>query len=280
MPSAIVPAALGFAGASLFSGGGGGSQPSVSTQQQDLLRPSQIGIVDALANFLRPQIGQAPRVPGAEFGPVGPSQLQQQSFDFAGGLPNFLQGQAFQQFDPNQITQQFQPTADFARQGFQQETIPAIMAALGASGTARSSGATDILARQGRNLELGLAAQLGQQQFGAQQALLGRQAALPGIAGQLGSQLANIGGLQRGISGEQQAFDLQRFQAQDPLRNPALGLSQQVAGLPSFSNLNIVQPGTPGTLQQLLPLAGQVAGTDGQVGGFGNLFAGLGGLFS
>ncbi len=272
----LIPAALGFGAGSLF-GGGGGSQTQVVPQSS--IRGGQEALIDRLAGFLRPQIGQEPRVPGAELGPVGPSQLQQQAFGFAGQLPSFLQGPAFQQFDPGQITQQFQPTADFARQGFREETIPAIAAAVGAAGGARSSGFQDIIARQGRNLELGLASQLGQQQFGAQQALLGRQAQLPGLAGQLGTQLANIGGLQRGIGAEQQAFDLQRFQQQDPLRNRALGLSLQTSGLQTFQEPGII-PGTPGTLQQLLPLAGQVFGAAGQAGGFGNLFAGLGGLFN
>lgn len=267
----LIPAALGFGASQLFGGGGGREtqvipQPSISGGQQAL--------IDRLAGFLQPQIGQQGRVPGAELGPIGPSALQQQAFGFAGGLPDFLQGPAFQQFDPAQITQQFQPTAEFARQGFREETIPAIASAVGFGGGARSSGFQDILARQGRNLELGLAGQLGQQQFGAQQALLGRQAALPGLAGQLSTQLANIGGLQRGIGAEQQAFGLQRFQQQDPLRNPALNLALQSAGLQTFQQPGII-PGTPGTFQQLLPLAGQVIGAAGQAGGFGNLFGGL-----
>ncbi len=258
---------IGGAISGLFGGGGGGSQPAVQTTQQPIIRPGQESIIDALTSFLRPQIGQVPRVPGTEFAPVGPGALQQQAFGLAQQLPQQLG------FDPQQITQQFQPTAEFARQGFQQETIPAIAGAVGFGGGARSSGFQDILAREGRRLELGLAGQLGQQQFGAAQAALGRQANIP-------SQLFNIGVGQQGFPAQQRAFELQQFQAADPLRNPALQLGQQVAGLPSFQNLNVVQPGTPGLGQQLLPLAGQVIGAAGQAGGFGNLFAGLGGLFN
>lgn len=271
--------ALGFLGGSLFGGGGGGGGSQTQVVPQPSISGGQQALIDRLAGFLQPQIGQQGRVPGQQFGPVGPSALQQQAFGFGGGLPSFLQGQAFQPFDPNQIAQQFQPTADFARQGFQQETIPAIAGAVGFGGGARSSGFQNILAREGRNLELGLASQLGQQQFGAQQAALGRQAQLPGLAGQLSTQLANLGGLQRGIGAEQQAFNLQRFQQQDPLRNPALNLALQTAGLQTFQEPGII-PGTPGTFQQLLPLAGQVVGAAGQAGGFGNLFKGIGGLFN
>lgn len=274
----ILPAIGGFIGGSLLGGGGGGGQQT-QVVPQSAIRPTQESLLDRIAQFLQPQIGQQGRVPGPELGPIGPSGLQQQAFGFAGGLPDFLQGQAFQPFDPAQIAQQFRPTAQFARQGFQQETIPAIAGAVGFGGGARSSGFQDILAREGRNLELGLASQLGQQQFGAQQAALGRQAQLPGLAGQLSTQLANLGGLQRGIGAEQQAFDLQRFQAQDPLRNLALSRGLQASGMQTFQEPGII-PGTPGTFQQLLPLAGQVVGAAGQAGGFGNLFGGLSGLFN
>lgn len=252
--------------------GGGGSQTQVVPQPS--IREGQQALIDRLAGFLQPQIGRMGQVPPSRLGPIGPSALQQQAFGAAGGLPGFLQGPAFQEFDPNQIARQFGPTAEFARQGFREETIPAIASAVGFGGGARSSGFQDILARQGRNLELGLASQLGQQQFGAQQAALGRQAQLPGLAGQAATQMANIGGLQRGIPAERQAFELQRFQQQDPLRNRALMLALQSAGLQTFQEPGII-PGTPGTFQQLLPLAGQVFGAAGQAGGFGNLFGGL-----
>ncbi len=240
----------------------GGTDPSVSTRQQSLLTGPQRELQDLIANFAQSNIGGPSRTPGSELGPLGPSQLQQQAFGLAGQLPQQLG------FDPQQITTQFQPTANFARQGFQQETIPAILAALGAQGANRSSGAANIIARQGRNLELGLAAQLGQQQFGAQQASLGRQAQLP-------SQIANLGSLQRGIGQEAQQFRLGQFQQADPFANPALNLGLSALNRPAFENLNITRPGTPGILEQLLPLGGQVAGAAGAAGGFGALFAGL-----
>lgn len=262
----LIPAAIGFGTSALMGGDGGGrvtGQTAPSVQQEPTVSPQAQAILNQLMGLAGPQIGQIGRVPPSELGPLGPSALQQQAFGFAGRLPSFLQGPAFQPFDPAQITAQFQPTAQFARQGFQQETIPAIMAALGATGTARSSGAANILGRQGRNLELGLASQLGQQQFGAQQAQLGRQAMLPGLAGQMGGQMANIGALQRGIPGEQQAFELSRYMAQDPFRNPAIALALQSAGIPTQENVVFGgQQGyrQPSMLESLLPAAGQVFG--------------------
>ena len=252
--------------------GGGGQETQIAPQSNQ--RPGQQGLLDAITSMLQGEIEQAGRVTPQRFAPGGASQLQQQAF----GTPGFGQAQqAFQNslgFDPNQVTQQFQPTADFARQGFQQETIPAIMAALGQQGAARSSGAGNILGREGRNLELGLAGQLGQQQFAAQQASQQRGFQAPGQALGFASQLANLGGLQRSIPEEQRAFNLQRFQQQDPLRNPALGLGLQASGLQTFQEPGII-PGTPGAFQQLAPLAGSALGAAGSAGGFGNLFSGI-----
>ena len=263
--SGLVGPALGFLGGSIL-GGGGGQETQVVPQSA--IRPGQERLLDRLSSFLQPQIGQQGRVPGQEFAPSGPGQLQQQAF----GLPGFGQAQqAFgQSFDPSVIAQNFQGTADFARQGFQQQIIPAIMAALGQQGAARSSGAADILGREGRNLELGLASQLGQQQ----QAGLNRAFQAPGQALSFASQIANLGQAQRGIGQEQQAFNLQRFNAQDPLRNPAINLALQTGGQQTFQQPGVI-PGTPGLGQQLLPLAGQALGAAGAAGGFGNLFSGL-----
>lgn len=136
--------------------------------------------------------------------------MQQQAFGLAEQLPGQLA------FDPQRVSQQFQPVADFARAGFQQETIPAIAGAAGFGGTARSSGFQDILARQARNLELGLSAQLGQQQFGAFNQAQQFQQQLPG-------QLAQLGGLQQSFPEAQRQFGLQQFLAGTPEQDPRLG---------------------------------------------------------
>ncbi len=266
--SGLLGAGLGFLGGSLFGGGGGGGgrvtgATAPSVEQLPTLSSEQQGILNQLIGLAGPQIGQVGRVPPSGLGPIGPSALQQQAFGVAGGLPQYLQSPAFGQFDPSQITQAMEPVGQFARQGFQQETIPAIMGGLGFQGAARSSGAANILAREGRNLELGLASQFGPMQFQAQQAQLGRQAMLPGLAGQMGGQMANIGALQRGIPGEQQAFELSRYMAQDPFRNPAIALALQSAGIPTQENVVFGgQQGyrQPSMLESLLPMVGQIAG--------------------
>lgn len=256
----IVGPALGFLGGSLLGGGGGGRTTGQSMQQADIRSPEQMEMLNRLIGFAQPQIGQPGRVPPSGLGPLGPSGLQQQAFGFAGGLPQTLQSPAFGQFDPSQITGAMAPVGEFAQNMFQQETIPGIMGALGAQGMARSSGAADILGRQGRNLGLGLASQFGPMQFQGQQAQLGRQAMVPGLAGQMGGQMANIGALQRGIPGEQQAFDLSRFMQQDPFRSPAINLALQSIGIPTTENIAFQGYRQPSMLESFLPAAGQMMG--------------------
>ena len=223
-----------------FSGGVKGQ----SVQQVSKLTPEQQQLVSLLTQQAAPAISgiTGATIPGMEFAPGGPSPLQQQAFGLAGQLPQQMA------FDPSQITQQFQPTADFARQGFQQETIPAIMSALGFGGGARSSGAANILGREGRNLELGLASQLGQQQFGAQQAALGRQMQIPGMVGQMG-------GVQQQFPEAQRQFALQQFMAGAPEADPRLGFIG-----PAFTSAydTAVQQGfySPGLGSQILGALG------------------------
>ncbi len=221
-----------------------GSQESGKTGAIETLRPFQLDLLEDVVSRVRDTLGGSAAFPGQELAPLGPSSLQQQAFGVGAGLPGTLQSSAFGEFDPAQIARQFQPTADFARQGFQQETIPAIAGAAGFQGAARSSGFQDILAREARNLELGLASQLGQQQFGAQQAQLQRQAALPGITGQVTNQLAGLGALQGSFPEAQRQFELQRFASQQPFTNPEAGLIGIALGQPlaTFSQQGFREP--------------------------------------
>jgi len=227
-----------------FSGGVQGQ----SVQQVEKLTPEQQKLISDMIAKAGPAIQGvgAATIPGQEFAPGGPSPLQQQAFGLAGQLPSQLA------FDPNRVSQQFQPVADFARQGFQQETIPSIMGALGSAGAARSSGAADILGREGRNLELGLASQLGQQQFGAF-----NQAQQ--FAQQMPNQLAGLGQMQGSFPEAQRQFGLQQFLAAAPEADPRLGFIG-----PSFTSAydTAVQQGfyEPGLGTQLLQAGGAAAG--------------------
>lgn len=164
-------------------------------------------------------------IPGMEFAPGGPSGLQQQAYGMAG----------------QDISQMMRPVSDFAQNIFQQETIPSIMSALGAGGMARSSGAANILGREGRNLGMGMAAQFAPMQF--QQ---------PGMMAGLGEQ-------QRGIGEEQTQYGLNRFMMGAPEADPRLGFIG-----PAFTSAydTAVQQGfmSPGLGTQLLGAGSSAAG--------------------
>lgn len=219
-------------GASALGGRGGGGGGSI--QQVPKLTPEQERLVALLGRKATPAIEAVtgPTIPGMQFAPSGPSPLQQQAFGMAG----------------QDISQMMAPVSQFAQQQFGQEYIPAIMGALGAQGMARSSGAPEILGRQGRNLGMGLAAQFAPMQF--QQ---------PGM-------MAGLGGLQRGIGEEQREFGLGRFMAGAPEADPRLGFIG-----PAFTSAydTAVQQGfyKPSLGSQLLGFGGSLLGGIGAGGG-------------
>lgn len=219
-----------------------GSVKGQKTQQVSKLTKEQERLVNLLAKQAIPAVSgvQGPTVPGMEFAPGGPSPLQQQGFDLAGQMPGmFAPG-------PGGISQAMAPVADFANMNFRQQTIPSIMGALGAQGMDRSSGAAQMLGREGRNLNLGMASQFAPMQMQGQMGM-------PGMMAGLGQQ-------QRGIGEEQTQFGLQRFMGAAPEQDPRLGFIG-----PAFTSAfdTAVQQGqySPGVGSQLLgALSGGLGG--------------------
>jgi hypothetical protein len=78
-------------------------------------------------------------------------------------------------------------------------------------------------------------------------------------AGMLG-QLANLGGVQRGIGAEQQGFDLARWQAQQPWQDPGLNFLSTALGVPAFTNVGFQGVRQPSPMESILPAMGQWAG--------------------
>lgn len=210
-----------------------GSVKGQKTQQIDKLTPEQKRLVSMLSSKAMPAISGVggATIPGMEFAPGGPSALQEQAFGMAGQMPGmFAPG-------PGGISEAMRPVSDFAQQQFQQEYIPSIMGALGEQGMARSSGAPEILGRQARNLNMGMAAQFAPMQMQGQMGMPG--------------QLAGLGGMQRGIGEEQTQFGLSRFMQAAPEQDPRLGFIG-----PAFTSAydTAVQQGhyAPGLGSQLL----------------------------
>jgi hypothetical protein len=168
------------------------------------------------------------------------------------------------QFDPQQITSAMQPVGDYARSLYG-DLSKDIAGRFGTIGAGRSSALPQALAKEARNLSLGINAQFAPMQYQGYQSALGRQMQMPG-------QIANIGALQRGIPAESQAFELSRYMQQDPARSPYMSLGLQAAGIPTQENIAFQGYRQPSMLESVLPAMGQMVGAAGQAGGFGNLF--------
>lgn len=207
------------------------------------------------------------------------------------GLQNLMQP-----FDPTMAMQAMQPARQFATDIFQQDIIPSIMERLPMSGAKASGSMERALGREGARLAGGLGAELGRYIFPAWQNQLGRQQAgigqamglaqlpgqLLGQAGQIGgmgtdmlSQLMNIGGIQRGITGQQMMEPFQKWQYQQPWNYLSMGLGQ-----PPMENIGMQQG--PGFGAQMMPGIGSFLGTERGSGMLGNLLSKIpiiGGLF-
>ena len=167
----------------------------------------------------------------------GASPLQQQAFQAAS---------QFQPFSPEQSNQLFQQgVAAPAQENFQQALQGLRSSTIGSGG---QTGAFQSLGQSGaRGLARDLAAQQAQFQIGQQQ-----------LGGQQLSQLANIGGLQRSIAGQQGQEQFNRFLGQQPFAAPNLQLLQAIGG-------------------QLQGSLGQFPSGFG-LGGLGSLLQGIGGF--
>jgi len=248
-----------------FSGGTKGQ----SVQQVPKLTPDQEKLVAAMSQKALPAIEAMPQTSSlapSALAPLGLSALQQQAVGMGSQLPNYLQSPAFGAFDPSQINMAMQPVGQYARQMFQQETVPSIMGALGYQGAARSSGAADILGREGRNLSMGLASQFAPMQYQGLQDQLNRQAMLPGLASGVSSQMAGLGQLQASAPEAQRQWELSRWMSQTPEASPLLQFIGPALQTSAYDTA--VQQGyyTPGLGSQLLGFGGSILGGMAQGG--------------
>jgi len=198
------------------------------------LNPNQEAFANQFYGQAMPQIGQPGRsYQGQRVADM--SSLQQQGFGLAGqtpGLAGPIYGgaQNIMQNLSQDPSQMFQPVANAAFNTFQNRIAPDIMNRFSNTGSADSGMAQQTLGRAGTDLSTQLFGQLASMQ---QQAMGNQISALPQMANfaqlptQMGAQMASLGGQQRGIGQEYLTANQQRFNEQDPSKNPwlALGLN-------------------------------------------------------
>lgn len=194
-----------------------------------------------------------------------------------------LQG-IMQPFDPSMVMEGLQPGKELALDTFFRDIVPGLKESyVSKAGTADTGALDRAMAREGGRLSLGLGAQAFPYLYGGQQAQLGRQqqgvgqamnlAQLPGSvlgqAGQIGgmgtdmlSQMLNIGGMQRGITGEQMGEAAGKWQMQQPWASPWTNVLSTLQGAaPQMDYLSMGQG--PGAAQFLPGLGSMVGGAEG-----------------
>lgn len=205
-----------------------------------------------------------------------------------------------QSFDPSTVTEGLQPGKELALDTYFRDIIPALKEQYVAGAGTADTGALDrAMAREGGRLSLGLGAQAYPYLYGGQQAQLGRQqqgvgqamnlAQLPGSvlgqAGQVGgmgtdllSQALNIGGVQRGIAGEQMGEEAGKWQFQQPWASPWTDVLSRLQGAaPQYDYYS--QGQAPGMFSQMMPGLGAFMGTEKGSGMLSSGIGALGGLF-
>ena len=215
-------------------------------------------------------------------GQVQPDQVGRGTEMAEGGLQGMLAP-----FDPTSATETWEKSWKApAIETWRDEIMPSIMEkGVRSAGTADSGPMQRELARSGEDLATGLSGQLANMLYSGEQAQLGRQqtgvnqamnlAQMPSNimqgAAQVGgmgtdqlSQMLNIGGVQRGIEGEQLQEPYAKWQQSQPYNNPYLKnfLSQALAQPPMDYYSTTEGPGG----SQFLPGLGSMIG--GAEGGF------------
>ncbi len=212
----------------------------------------------------------------------------------AAGMAEQGLSQVLQPFDPSTVMEGLAPGKELAMDTFFRDFMPQLKQNMLNRGGTADVGALDKFAvREGKNLSLGLGAQSFPYLFQGQQNALGRQqtgvnqamtlAGLPSNlltgAGQVGgmgtdmlSQSLNIGGIQRGIEGEQLQEGFGKWQFEQPWASPWTDVLARLQGAaPQFDYL--AQEQGPGLAGMLGPMAASFAGSEAGAAGIAALMA-------
>jgi len=276
-----------------------------SITQQPLLTGGQRGNLDELMKILSEQLGRGVEPYPGQMVP-GASQLQEQGFSMAGGLPgqfDRFQGMAegalsdvLTPYDPASATEFWEKS--YKQPGLEtwrQDVIPSIKEHY-ASRDAADSGAMDrAIARSGKDLTSDMSAKLAELIYGGEQAHKGRQTVGIDQAGRVaGMPLAAIaslmgtGGTKRQIAGEELSEPYQKWASSQPYANPWLSYLSPGLNVRAFEN--IIEPSQmmmptqgggagPGLMSALLPALGMAAGGFLSGPAFGAGGGGFGALF-
>lgn len=232
-----------------------------------------------LSRMAESGIGQPGQQYPGEFVP-GPSNIQQQVF---GQTPGMLQditsqfGNLLGQGTSPIGQDYFDPIRQQVARLFERDIAPNIMATYGNETAAGSGMAQKALAEAGRDLGLGMNAQLAPLFAQLQEGQAGRSLQGAGMAGMpmnfLG-QAGDIGSLQRLIQSQVISGQREKFDLSDPTRSPSAQLGLGLLGK------NFAEPYLqPSMASTMLPALGSFMGGEGNMAALGgNMKSGAGGI--
>lgn len=220
---------------------------------------------------------------------------------FMGMAEQGLQG-SLSPFDPSTVTEGLKPGRDLAMNTFFREFLPRLKENIvGRAGTADAGALQKLAVQGGEDMSMGLAAQsfpylfqgqqnqLGRQQQGVNQAMnlgmmpgniVSQAGQIGGMGADMGSQLINAGGIQRGITGDIMGEAAGKWQFQQPWANPYINVMSSLGGsAPQMDYIN--QQQGPNMMSQMMPMIGSFLGSPGgqqMTQGMGNSLGGMFGM--
>jgi len=249
--------------------------------------PAQMKLISQLSKLLSEQLGGEEGEPvGVEPYPgqmyAGEQPLQSALFSFLSGAPDLARSlqQTGMQFLTDQTPYDYgaerqyweQAFAAPTREAFYEETVPQLQEMFAGQGALDSSGFNRALAREARRMETGLGGQLADILYQGQQSYLDRQLQQRGVGlSALGQALAQVGLLPAAGQMQQQIAQAplteayQKWEYQQPYRNPWLPLISPTLGAVPYQIDTVVPQGSTGLLGAMAPGFGKGLG-----GAFGN----------
>ena len=211
------------------------SSSKTTTGTESILTGGQEDVLAQLMDLLGDQLGQGVEAYGGER-VAGASELQQQAFDAMGdifggegiyGGANVALGDLLGEYDPTAAKEYWQESVyEPSKMRFQDETLPSVLEPFISSGGMRSGAARRAMGKAGAQFESGMGATLADVLYKGREAHEGRRQQAVGQTQQQAQMLANlgidVGGMQRGIAGEQAEGDYQKWLGSQAYNNPWL----------------------------------------------------------
>jgi len=243
-----------------------GSKPKVKTKKVERLTPGQMELLNELTNLLKGQLGKGIEPYPGQLVP-GPSDIQQQIFELAGGDLGGLMKQGAdyisqlmqQQFNPEEAQEYWRRAyVSPAERAWKETVVPEVMERYAGVNALDSGAARRALAKSWGDIQSQLNAELAKILWGEKQSLTQRQDTASQLGLNLLPQVMGIGEEQRGITQELMQEPYQKWQMSQAWSNPWLQYLPVALGTNPYQINTYTTGGGGGLFGSLLPTAGRM----------------------